>query len=83
MIKRPDCGFTLLEMLLAVVIFSMISFIIYSSLRVTIKSNNIMGNKVQELIRLHRVISLLERDISHSVMYIGSQNDYFSNEGRI
>ncbi|EIQ95913.1 prepilin-type N-terminal cleavage/methylation domain protein, partial [Yersinia pestis PY-03] len=30
MIKRPDCGFTLLEMLLAVVIFSMISFIIYS-----------------------------------------------------
>ncbi|WP_032487548.1 PulJ/GspJ family protein, partial [Yersinia pestis] len=53
MIKRPDCGFTLLEMLLAVVIFSMISFIIYSSLRVTIKSNNIMGNKVQELIRLH------------------------------
>lgn len=83
MIKRPDCGFTLLEMLLAVVIFSMISFIIYSSLRITIKSNNVMGNKAQEIIRLHRVVSLLERDISHSVMYIGSQNDYFSNEGRI
>ena len=83
MIKRPDCGFTLLEMLLAVVIFSMISFIIYSSLRITIKSNNVMGNKAQEIIRLHRVVSLLERDISHSVMSTGLQNDYFSNEERI
>ncbi len=79
MIKRPDCGFTLLEMLLAVVIFSMISFIIYSSLRITIKSNNVIGNKAQEIIRLHRVVSLLERDISHSVMATGLQNDYFSN----
>ncbi|WP_404273551.1 type II secretion system minor pseudopilin GspJ [Yersinia similis] len=83
MIKRSVCGFTLLEMLLAVVIFSMVSFIIYSSLKITIKSNNVMGNKVQGLIRLHRVISLLERDVSHSVMHTGSQNDYFSNEGRI
>ncbi len=42
-----------------------------------------MGNKAQEIIRLHRVVSLLERDISHSVMSTGLQNDYFSNEERI
>lgn len=81
MTKRLTCGFTLLEMLLAVAIFSMSSIIVYTALNAIIKSNILIKTKTHELTKLHRVISLLERDISHSFIYRTLANNNFGKGG--
>ncbi|OVZ90015.1 type II secretion system protein GspJ [Yersinia kristensenii] len=67
--KKFIQGFTLLEVLLALMIFTLISLIVYQTIAVTSKVSINVNKKLKQINRLQRVIGMLERDILHTIIY--------------
>jgi general secretion pathway protein J len=69
MSKNSSDGFTLLEMLLVVVIFTMMSLFIYQTLIVVTQGSTAVNKKAKLINKLHKAINMLEHDISHAIIY--------------
>lgn len=76
MSKRLSYGFTLLEVLLAVIIFTMMSLTIYQAVIVIAQGSAAASSKAKVLYRIHQVIEKLEDDISHAITY----GNFISND---
>ncbi|WP_145562868.1 type II secretion system minor pseudopilin GspJ [Yersinia canariae] len=79
--KKFIRGFTLLEVLLALMIFTLISLTVYQSIMVTSKGSVIVNKKLKQMNRLQRVFDILEQDISHAIIYSDSQDNNILNSG--
>lgn len=60
--SRPICGFTLIEVLVAMSIFAVVALMAYSGLRTVINVSGSVQNRVEKLEALQRTFMLLERD---------------------
>ena len=69
MSKNLSHGFTLLEILLAVTIFTMMSLTIYHAAIVVAKGSATVTNRVKKTNEIQQVINMLEFDISHATIY--------------
>lgn len=65
--KQSQQGFTLLEILIAVAIFALVSTATFSMLQQTIKSGERFDNKAAYLVELQRAHRLLQQDFSQVV----------------
>lgn len=79
--KKFIRGFTFLEVLLALMIFTLISLTVYQSIMVTSKGSVIVNKKLKQMNRLQRVFDILEQDISHAIIYSDSQDNNIMNSG--
>ncbi|CNE88146.1 general secretion pathway protein J [Yersinia rohdei] len=68
MSKRLDCGYTLLEILLSAIVFTLMSMTIYQSLMIVIKGSDVVSKKTRKNSQLQRAINIMEDNISHAVM---------------
>ncbi|OWF77516.1 type II secretion system protein GspJ [Yersinia rohdei] len=68
MSKRLDCGYTLLEILLSAIVFTLMSMTIYQSLMIVIKGSDVVSKKTRKNSQLQRAINIMENNISHAVM---------------
>lgn len=66
MSKCSYSGFTLLETLLAITIFTLMSLAIYQSLIIVAKGSEAVNNKAKQTHKLQRAINMLENNISHA-----------------
>ena len=60
-------GFTLLEILIAVAIFSLVSMATFSMLQITVKSSERFDEKANYLVELQRMQRLLQQDFSQVI----------------
>ena len=60
---RPSRGFTLVEILIAMAVFTIISLITYTTLTSAIKVSNHTSEVAQRLADVQRVLMLIERDL--------------------
>lgn len=67
--KKNIQGLTLLEILLATIIFTLISLTVYQAITVTSNGSRAINIKTIQVNRLQRVVNMLEQDISHVVIY--------------
>lgn len=65
--KSHNQGFTLLELLVAMVIFSLMSVMAYGGLSNVITGNEVIANQEKQLKELQRTMMFLERDIRQLV----------------
>lgn len=65
--KRNQSGFTLLELLVAMVIFSLMSVMAYGGLFNVITGNEVIADQEQRLKELQRTMMFLERDMRQLV----------------
>lgn len=63
----PSSGFTLLELLIAITLFSIITAITYSGLKTVLDTEQQTDSHLNRLAKLQICLSLLERDIEQSV----------------
>lgn len=68
-------GFTLLELLVALAVFSMVALMAYSGLRSVLQSKQVTEQRAERLQHLQNAMLLLERDISQFVPR-GIRDDY-------
>lgn len=66
-IKRNQIGFTLLELLVAMVIFSLMSVMAYGGLSNVITGNDVIATQEKRLKELQRTMMFFERDIRQLV----------------
>lgn len=66
--RRVNSGFTLLELLIAMVIFSFMSVLAYSSLANIFTSNKVITQQEQKLKELKRAMMFIERDMRQIVL---------------
>jgi len=59
--KTQQRGFTLLELLVAMVIFSLLSIMAYAGLSNVVTGNEVIAKKEQQLKEIQRTIMFLER----------------------
>ncbi|CNI12264.1 general secretion pathway protein J [Yersinia aldovae] len=69
MVSRFSYGFTLLETLLAIIIFTLMSLTVYQSLQIVMKSSATIKNKTHEKRKILEVIDAIEQDITHVTEY--------------
>ncbi|CNH30876.1 type II secretion system minor pseudopilin GspJ [Yersinia enterocolitica] len=67
--KKNIQGLTLLEILLAIIIFTLISLTVYQAITVTSIGSRAINIKAMQVSRLQRIVNMLEQDISHAVIY--------------
>ena len=60
-------AFTLLELVVAIAIFSILSVVAYNGLRNFMSANEVLADRDLEFATLHRGISLIERDIKNAI----------------
>lgn len=65
--KSKNQGFTLLELLVAMVIFSLMSVMAYGGLSNVITGNDVIANQEKQLKELQRTMMFLERDMRQLV----------------
>jgi general secretion pathway protein J len=61
-------GFTLIEMMLAIVIFSLMSLMASQLLSSIVKNNALVQTQANALTRLQQALSLMERDIRQTIL---------------
>lgn len=66
-IKKRTSGFTLLELLLAITIFSIISTITYSGLKIVLDAERQISEHMERLSKLQICLSLMQRDMEQAV----------------
>ncbi|CNH27239.1 type II secretion system minor pseudopilin GspJ [Yersinia kristensenii] len=82
--KRPAQGFTLLETLLAIIIFTLISLTVYQAMTVVSQGSSAVNKKSKQVNKLQHVINILDHQLSHAMIYVYSrQNQTFDNSIRI
>ncbi|HHA0034106.1 TPA: type II secretion system minor pseudopilin GspJ [Yersinia enterocolitica] len=79
--KKNTQGVTLLEILLATIIFTLISFTVYQAITVTSNGSRAVNIKAIKFNRLQRVVNMLEQDISHAVIYTQFNDEKITNNG--
>ena len=65
--RRADAGFTLLELLVAVAIFTVVAAMAYGGLRVVLDAQATTAERAARLARLQQALAAVERDL-HSVV---------------
>lgn len=71
--RRPDrcmyrqCGFTLLELLVAISVFAVLSLVAYGGLQVVLDSDAQLQQQASRLGELQRALTLMQRDIEQTV----------------
>lgn len=68
-------GFTLLELLVALAVFSMVALMAYSGLRSVLQSKQVTEQRAERIQRLQSAMMMLERDLSQFVPR-GIRDDY-------
>lgn len=68
MSKPLSRGFTLLEMLLSIVIFTLLSLTIYQAIIVVSKGSDIVKQRVKQTNKIQIAINILEDSISHAII---------------
>lgn len=66
MMRRPEQGFTLLELLIAIAIFSLISIMAFSGLNSVLFNKEIVDQQLQRLANVQRTMLNLSRDIEQA-----------------
>ena len=64
---RYRCGFTLLELLVALAIFALLSVMAYAGLSTVLTANQILDTHMERLSEVQRSVTLLSRDIRQTV----------------
>ena len=64
---RNNAGFTLLELLVAMAVFAIVSVSVYAALSHMLLSRSVLQTRYADLADLQRVLVYLERDISQAV----------------
>jgi prepilin-type N-terminal cleavage/methylation domain-containing protein len=65
--KGFSAGFTLLEMMIAITVFSVVMIFLYKSLATLEKSNSFYGERLDQLTRVQRAVKTLYLDLSLSL----------------
>ncbi|MEE9310285.1 MAG: type II secretion system minor pseudopilin GspJ [Cocleimonas sp.] len=68
LVEHRQKGFTLLELLVAMMIFSLMSVMAYSALANVFKSNEVLTEQEAELKKLQRSMMFIERDLRQLVL---------------
>lgn len=79
--KRSTQGFTLLEVLLAVIIFTLVSLTVYQAMTVVSKGSSAVNKKSKQVNKLQRVINTLDHQLSHTMIYTYSHHNKKFNNG--
>ena len=79
--RRFVQGFTLLEVLLSVIIFTLISLTVYQAITSTVKGNSIVNKKIREINKLQAAVNMIEQHVSHALIFSKVQKNGFSNNG--
>ena len=66
--RGSQCGFTLVEMLLAIALFAMLSLTALAVFRGVLKSDEITRRKSTQLTQLQRALAIVEREDRKSVV---------------
>ncbi len=64
---RPASGFTLLELLVALAIFALLSVMAYAGLSTILTTNQVLESNMERLTEVQRSITFLSRDIRETV----------------
>lgn len=67
--KNLAQGFTLLEVLLSIIIFTLISLTVYQAITATVKGNSVINKKLREINKLQTAINMIEDHVSHTVVF--------------
>ncbi|NLC01615.1 MAG: type II secretion system minor pseudopilin GspJ, partial [Pseudomonas formosensis] len=65
--RKRQGGFTLLEMLIAMAVFAVMSMVAYQGLRAVLDADHITREQAQRLADLQVTLSVLERDLAQVV----------------
>jgi general secretion pathway protein J len=65
--KRPIAGFTLLELLVSIAVFAIISIVVFSGLDSTMKAKAQTELHSERLIQIQKAFSIMQRDFEHAV----------------
>lgn len=76
-------GLTLIEILLAIIIFTLVSLTVYQAITITSKGSRAISIKVKQVNRLQRVINMLEQEVSHAIIYSHFNEDEMIRNGVI
>ena len=66
-LRQQHAGFTLLELLVALAIFALLSVMSYAGLSTVLNANEILDTNMQRLTEVQRSITLLSRDIRQTI----------------
>ncbi len=69
-------GFTLLELLVALAVFAMVSLMAYSGLRAVLQSKQVTEQHAQRIQHLQSAVLMLERDLSQVALLRGIRDEY-------
>lgn len=67
MITYPQRGFTLIEMMLAIVIFALLSLMALMIFQGVLRNSEIVQGKAAQMVQLQRALNAVERDFSHAL----------------
>lgn len=73
--KRAQAGFTLLEILIALAVFAVMSIMAHQGLRAVMDANHITRDQSQRLADLQVTLSVLERDLAQ-VISVSTRDEY-------
>ncbi|MEH6756316.1 MAG: type II secretion system minor pseudopilin GspJ [Parasphingorhabdus sp.] len=65
--SNSQCGFTLVEMMVALFIFSLLSVAGVALLRGAVNSNEVTDAKLSDMAKMQRLVSLMESDLSQAL----------------
>lgn len=81
MVSRFAYGFTLLETLLAIIIFTFINTTVYQAVMIVTKSGATIKSKIYKTSELVKMIDAIEQDIAHIMLYYQtSKNHEYKNK---
>lgn len=65
--RHAQCGFTLLELLVALSIFALLAVMAYGGLRTVLEQRSVTGAEAQRLAELQKIYMLMQRDLEQAV----------------
>lgn len=65
--SRPDRGFTLLELLVALAIFALLSVLSYSGLSTVLNTERVLNDEMDRLTEIQRSMAIISRDFRQAI----------------